>query len=421
MTDLLPPRGSASANAGDRALDGSAEGDDGKPGADRVGALDRGAPGTCESPSPRSSPAESSWKPRSASTARSSARRCNRSRSRPCRPRFRVTPCSSSSRSSARSIPRPSAIEEAYGPPHYAAYVISKHARADSASISGPSRTSISSSFECASPCATPVTREVKARARALDERSMRPLRASLNGATRLLISPDGGLNLVPFEALVDEHGRYLIERYATSYLTSGRDLLRMQVPPAAPGKPVIVADPLFGEPVVPPRAACGPAPRMAFDRSRSDPMSPVCISLRCSGSALRSARDQGALPGGDAADRPSRDQGHARADDWRRASCTSPRMDSFSKTSVSAGRHRRVMAQNPLLRSGLALAGANLPGDAHGDGILTALEAAGLNLWGTSLVTLSACDTGVGRSGTAKASTVSAVRSCLPEPRRWS
>ena len=51
----------------------------------------------------------------------------------------------------------------------------------------------------------------------------------------------------------------------------------------------------------------------------------------------------------------------------------------------------------NPLLRSGLALAGANLPGAAGSDGILTALEATGLNLWGTKLVTLSACDTGVG------------------------
>jgi CHAT domain-containing protein len=55
------------------------------------------------------------------------------------------------------------------------------------------------------------------------------------------------------------------------------------------------------------------------------------------------------------------------------------------------------VQVENPLLRSGLALSGANLRTRAGKDGILTALEASTLNLWGTRLVTLSGCDTGVG------------------------
>src|SRR5262249_4282223 len=113
-----------------------------------------------------------------------------------------------------------------------------------------------------------PHARDVNKIARALDEKLMQPVRPLLGDATQLLISPDGYLNLLPFEALVDEHHRYLVERYSCTYLTSGRDLLRLAVPRQSQSDPVLLANPTFGEPES--LVAADGMRRTALDRNRT-------------------------------------------------------------------------------------------------------------------------------------------------------
>jgi CHAT domain-containing protein len=260
-----------------------------------------------------------------------------------------------------------------------------------------------------------PKRNKVKQVARAVDEKIMQPVRALMGDAAHLLVSPDGGLNLIPFEALVDEQGKYLIERYSFHYLTSGRDLLRLQAARASKSGPFVLADPLFGEAETRNSAiAVGPRARRASQGGKrqsittgTDLSSVYFGSLGGTAQEARAIRslfpDAHVITGGEATESALK-------------RVNAPRILHIAThgfflheapgavTLVAANRvptrsiNASVKIGNPLLRSGLALAGANLARKAgEDDGILTALEASGLNLWGTKLVTLSACDTGLG------------------------
>ena len=74
-------------------------------------------------------------------------------------------------------------------------------------------------------------------------------------------------------------------------------------------------------------------------------------------------------------------------------------------KQELVTARQAKATVRNPLVLSGIVLAGANLPRKTDGlglptgdNGIMTAEEIVGLDLRGTELVVLSACKTGLGR-----------------------
>jgi CHAT domain-containing protein len=239
-----------------------------------------------------------------------------------------------------------------------------------------------------------PLKGDVREAARRLDARIMQPVRHLVGNAPRLLISPDGDLNLIPFQALLDEEGHYLLQRHAIGYLTTGRDLLRMQVTRASKTGPLVIANPLFGEPDT--RQATGadqlnPKPRLLASRRRSITTAGDLSNLYfapLSGTSREARAIQSLFP-----------DAHVLAGPQAAKDALQP-VDAPSILHIATHgfflQGESEGTRNPLLRAGLALAGANL-NKGLGGGILTALEAANLNLWGTKLVTLSACDTGVG------------------------
>ncbi|MFN4270771.1 MAG: CHAT domain-containing tetratricopeptide repeat protein [Thermosynechococcus sp.] len=225
---------------------------------------------------------------------------------------------------------------------------------------------------------------EVQRAAQVLAERVITPIRPWIGNATHLLIAPDGELNTIPFQALVDSQGRYLVESYMITVLTSGRELLRLQYRPATANPPLIIADPSFDR---------------SFGNSSSSSATVRSLDLRdlsfppLLGTAEEAQALWALLPQAQVLIQAAATEAAVKA-------ANSPKILHLATHGFFlANSEDKSLLENPLLRSGLALAGFNQrqSGSDVDDGVLTALEVTGINLSGTELVVLSACDTGRG------------------------
>ncbi len=232
--------------------------------------------------------------------------------------------------------------------------------------------------------------------ARKLDQLVMRPIRPLLGKAKTVFLSPDGELNLAPFAAFRDEHGQYLIENYLFIYLTSGRDLLRLKIKHQSQQEKLIFAISDFDRTVEQPIATSMVAiPSQTVSDSRGGVLSSDSTMATITFKPLGYARDEGVAI--------QRLFSGAKLYEGGQATETllkQVRRPYFLHLATHGFflPNDKQNKENSLLRSGLVFAGANQRKSGNDDGFLTAFEAAALDLWGTKLVVLSACDTGNGQ-----------------------
>ena len=218
------------------------------------------------------------------------------------------------------------------------------------------------------------------------------PLRAALGGSRRLFVSPDGALNRLPFEILPLGDGRRLIDEYTVSYLGAARDVLRFGHASAVGGaEPLVVADPDFELSVT--AASWHPSTGLSFAR---------LPATRIEGELVAGLLGARTRFGVEAVERAVKGSGSPRVLHIATHGYFLPESETSSAPAGVPGRLQDRLA-NPMLRSGLAFAGANtwlangaLPPKAQ-DALFTAEDVSGLDLGATDLVVLSACETGLG------------------------
>ena len=330
--------------------------------------------------------------------------------------------------------------QKPWQPPHYAAWVIPTAGRGEVQVIDLGEAKPIEDAVAAARRALQPELELLRSRGEPDAEQQLQkplqdlarlvlqPLLPHIGQAKRWLISPDAALWLVPWAALPLPDGRYAVEGHLISYVISGRDLVA-DLGSKASERPIVLADPDYD---LDPAQARATTRQMLRERAGPEPAQEPLLALRGSSRSLAGATFAH-LPGTAA-------EAEAVLPRLTHYAGIEPRLytgpQALEAVFKAVQRPRIVMLsthgffleepetkpedrpalaldggrspakpgplpENPLLRCGLVLAGANQRDRATGpedeDGILTGLEIVGTDLRGTELVVLSACETGLG------------------------
>jgi len=268
---------------------------------------------------------------------------------------------------------------------------------------------------------------EVEAQTQFLSEKLWSPIAAKIpEGTKRLFLCPDANLNFLSFAALLDSDGRFVAEKYPITYIGSARDLAKK------PSGKISKSMALIANP--------------QFDAADKNAKTDDLVAMRSAEADVFGSIALPPLPGTEA--EATSLQALAAESGWQTKSClgkdateTSVRntkkpgvlhlathgfyLNSFTPAGPEGSRGMSVVGAmetaeekkknekgvDPMRASGVAFTGAQQTltswsqkkaPNPETDGVLTAEEVGALRLDGTWLVTLSACETGVGeaRSG---------------------
>lgn len=269
--------------------------------------------------------------------------------------------------------------------------------------------------------------REYRRAGTALRQAVWDPITAHLLGASRIFVVPDGAIGLVPFAALPAGSSSYVLEQWPPIYyLSAERDLVTTTVTRTNARGMLALGGPAFDDavPAIAGAAADTPAPAASvatapvtrsasgcasFQNLRFQPLDGTLAEVQELSrlwTAGRSTEPARVLLGHEATETTFKQSAHqyrvlhvATHGFFLSDACGTAAAAGTRGVGGLAGARPRP-AENPLLLSGLALAGANRRAAAApdgDDGILTAEEVAALDLSNVEWAVLSACDTGVG------------------------